>query len=90
MQRWWHMLQGLFRLLPTSGAARLDRQLRMTNTRRVAFVSYLESSGYRTQHVDSYERSLRRRRMAKILSLWALAFAAVWVVLESARAVTLF
>ena len=53
-------------------------------------MSFLESSGYRTHDVDAYERSLRRRRAAKAVLVWATAFAVAWVVLESARAVSMF
>ena len=53
-------------------------------------MSFLESSGYRVHNVDAYERSLRRRRAAKAVFVWATAFVAAWIVLESARAVSIF
>lgn len=84
------LLHGLIHSLPTPGEFRLDRRLRLTNTRRVQFVSYLESSGYRGRHVDRYERGLQRRRLAKGLLMASLAFGLAWVLIESARAVTLF
>jgi uroporphyrinogen-III synthase len=76
--------------LPSAAGRRLDRRLRTTATRRAQLVSFLESTGYRTRSVDVYERSLRRRRAAKALLIWATAFAVAWVVLESANAVTMF
>ncbi|MFI5357483.1 MAG: hypothetical protein ACHQ4G_09125 [Opitutales bacterium] len=84
------LLHGLLHSLPTPGGFRLDRRLRLTNTRRVQFVSYLQASGYRARHVDSYERSLKRRRWGKFFLLGSLVFGLAWVLLESARAVTLF
>jgi uroporphyrinogen-III synthase len=68
----------------------LDRRLRATSSRRAQFVSFLESSGYRMHSVDAYERSLKRRRFAKSALVWASAFAVAWVVIESARAVSMF
>ena len=84
------LFHGLLHSLPTPGEFRLDRRLRLTNTRRVQFVSYLESSGYRARHVDSYERTLKRRRLGKMLLAGALVFGLAWVLIESARAVMLF
>ncbi len=84
------VLQQLLRFLPSPGARKLDRRLRSARTRRAQFVSFLESSGYRTHDVDAYERSLQRRRFAKAALVWASAFAVAWIVLESARAVSIF
>ena len=84
------LIHGLLHSLTTPGEFRLDRRLRLTNTRRVQFVSYLESSGYRARQVDSYERSLQRRRWGKVILGSALLLGLVWVLIESARAVTLF
>jgi uroporphyrinogen-III synthase len=83
-------LQSLLARLPHRGARKLDRRLRPTGSRRAQFVSFLESSGYRTHNVDAYERSLQRRRFAKAALVWASAFAVAWVVIESARAVSIF
>lgn len=76
--------------LPSLRGRKLDRRLRAASTRRAQFVSFLEASGYRTHSVDTYERSLRRRRAAKAVLMWATAFAAAWIVLESAQAVSIF
>ncbi len=85
------LLHGLLHSLPSPAGFRLDRQLRLTNTRRVQFLSYLAASGSRSsRRVDRYERSLRRRRTAKLLLASSLALGVAWVVIESARAVTLF
>ena len=84
--RWRHLLNQL----PIAFGMRSDRRLRTTRSKQAQFACYLEASGYRTHTVDRYERSLRRRRLAKGLFLWATAFGVAWIVLESARAVMLF
>jgi hypothetical protein len=76
--------------LPTTSPFRLDRCLRVSGVKQAQFVSYLESSGYRTHHVDRYEQSLRRRRFAKAAFFWVTAFAAAWVVIESAKALMVY
>lgn len=84
------ILRQLLQRLPARQPRRLDQRLRTTSSRRAQFVSFLESSGYRTHTVDTYERSLQRRRFAKTALVWAAAFAVAWVVIESARAVSIF
>jgi hypothetical protein len=76
--------------LPTPAGMRLDRTLRVSGVKRAQFVSYLESSGYRTRHIDRYERNLRNKRYAKTILFWMTAFAVAWVVLESAKALSVF
>lgn len=80
----------LLHSLPSAAGRRLDRQLRPARAPRAQLASFLEASGSRTHEVDAYERSLRRRRVAKLLFLGATAFAVAWVVIESARAVVMF
>jgi hypothetical protein len=84
--RWRHLLNQL----PIAFGMRSDRRLRTARVKHAQFACFLEETGFRTHNVDRYERSLRRRRLAKGLLLWASAFAAAWIVLESARAVMLF
>jgi len=84
------LLHGLWHSLPSPDGFRLDRRLRLTNSRRVQFVSYLEASGSRSRRVDRYEQSLRRRRLLKVLLLGALFAGLAWVIIESAQAVTVF
>jgi len=76
--------------LPTTSPFRLDRCLRVSGVKQAQFVSYLESSGYRTHHVDRYEKSLRRRRFAKAAFFWLTAFGCAWVVLESDKALVIY
>lgn len=83
-------LSRLLSHLPTTSPFRLDRCLRVSGVKQAQFVSYLESSGYRTHQVDRYEQSLRRRRFAKAAFFWITAFAAAWVVIESAKALVTY
>ena len=76
--------------LPSTAPFRIDRTLRVSGVKQAQFVSYLESSGYRTYQVDRYEQALRRRKLAKAALFWATAFAAGWVVLESAKALVIY
>jgi hypothetical protein len=87
MRRTFHYL---LHRLPVPTGYRLDRELRNSGVKRAKFVSYLEASGYRTNHIDSYERSMRRRRLAKIVLFWMSAFLVAWVVIESAKALTVY
>ena len=83
-------LRLLLDALPGPAPRRLDRRLRPTAMRRAQLASFLEASGAHVHHVDRHERALRRRRIARTLLVWGTAFAAAWVVLESARAVAMF
>lgn len=85
-----YALRRLLNHLPIALGMRSDKRLRTARGKHVQFACYLEETGFRTHNVDRYERSLRRRRVAKGLFLWASAFALAWVVLESARAVVMF
>lgn len=85
-----YRLRHLLNQLPIALGQRSDRRLRTTRLKHAQFASFLEESGFRPHDVDHHERGLRRQRLAKRLFLWATAFGAAWVVLESARALTLF
>jgi hypothetical protein len=76
--------------LPIALGMRSDKRLRTAQVKHAQFACYLEETGFRTHNVDRYERSLRRRRTAKVLFVCAVAFGAAWVIIESARAVMLF
>lgn len=54
------------------------------------FLSYLAESGARQVNADHYEVSLRRRRLGKELLLGLLGAGCSWVVIESARAISMF
>lgn len=85
-----YAMRRLLNQLPIAIGVRSDRRLRTTQLKHVQFASFLETDGFRLPSLDHYERSLRRRRVAKWLCIWATAFFAAWVALESARALTLF
>jgi hypothetical protein len=85
-----YALRRLLNHLPIALGMRSDKRLRTARVKHAQFACYLEETGFRTHNVDRYERSLRRRRVAKGLFIWATAFGVAWIVLESARAVMLF
>lgn len=85
-----YALRRLLNHLPIALGMRSDKRLRTARVKHAQFACYLEETGFRTHNVDRYERSLRRRRFAKGLFLWATGFGVAWIVLESARAVMLF
>lgn len=85
-----YALRRLLNHLPIALGMRSDKRLRTARVKHAQFACYLEETGFRTHNVDRYERSLRRRRVAKGLFLWATGVAVAWIVLESARAVMLF
>jgi hypothetical protein len=85
-----YAIRRLLNHLPIQLGTRSDRRLRTTGLKHGQFASFLETGGFRTHHVDHYERSLRRRQLAKRLIIVALLVFGVWVALESAKAITLF
>lgn len=85
-----YTLRRLLNHLPIALGMRSDKRLRTARVKHAQFACFLEETGFRTHNVDRYERSLRRRRFAKGIFLWATAFGVAWIVLESARAVMLF
>lgn len=85
-----YALRRLLNHLPLALRARSDRRLRTAHVRHAQFACYLEESGFRTHHVDRYERSLRRRRVGKHLLIWGAVIGVAWIVIESAHAVMLF
>lgn len=81
-------MRRLLNHLPIQIGTRSDRRLRTTGLKHAQFASFLENGGFRTHHVDHYDRSLRRRQMVKKLVLVGLIFFGAWIALESARALT--
>ncbi len=86
------LLQFLLNLPALLTGRRLDRRLRATGVRRAQLASFLQASGHRGALLPGrdYEAAERRQRRMKNLVRWATAFGAAWVVIESARAVTMF
>ena len=67
-----------------------NSRIRTTRTKNAQFVSYLAESGFRQVNADHYESSLRRRRVVKSLLFWILVAGGAWVLIESARAISMF
>jgi len=67
-----------------------NSRIRMTHTKNAQFVSYLTETGFRRVNGDRYESSLRRRRLLKRLLWVALIGGGAWVVIESARALSMY
>lgn len=67
-----------------------DGRTRIGNVRDAQRASFMESSGYRTFSADRYDRNLRLRRMARAALYWLTAVGVAWVLLESARAMSVF
>ena len=67
-----------------------NSRIRTTCTKNAQFISYLVESGFRQVNVDRYEVSLRRRRALKVALFWLLGAGGAWVVVESARALSMF
>lgn len=84
------VLQNLLHRLPLRLWVRSDRQLRWSQAKQAQIASFLEDSGFRSHSPDRYERSLRRRRIARLAFFWLSAFGAAWIALESARALAIF
>jgi len=67
-----------------------NSRIRTTTTKNAQFISYLVESGFRRVNVDRYETSLRRRRFSKLLLLLMLGAGGAWVIIESARALSMY
>ena len=67
-----------------------NSRIHTTQTKNAQFISYLVESGFRQVNGDRYESSLRRRRLVKSLLFWILVAGGAWVLIESARAISMF
>ncbi|MFA5057207.1 MAG: hypothetical protein WC485_03770 [Opitutaceae bacterium] len=67
-----------------------NSRISTTRTKNAQFISYLVESGFRQVNPDHYESSLRRRRLVRGVLVWLLAAGSTWVVLESARALSMY
>lgn len=85
-----YALRRILNHLPIQIGTRSDRRLRTTGMKHAQFASFMETAGFRSHHVDHYERSMRRRQFAKRLIVVALIFFGAWIALESAKALTIF
>jgi hypothetical protein len=63
---------------------------RRSAVRSAQFVGFLEGSGFRRVNTDRYEKALHRRRAAFHIVVLLLFLGFVWVMIESAHALSLF
>ena len=85
-----YAMRRLLNNLPIQVGTRSDRRLRTTGMKHGQFACFLQTAGFRDRRVDHYDRSLRRRRLAKKLLLISLIAFGAWIAVESAKALTLF
>ncbi len=82
VQRWWYR--------PAIRMGSVDNsRIQTTRTRNAQFISYLVESGFRNVVPDHYEIALRRRRLAKRLLVWLVIAGGAWLIVESARAISM-
>ena len=68
-----------------------NSRIATTPIRNSLFISFITETGcYRSRHVDRHEAQMRRRRIAKGALLVAIGGACAWIIIESARALTMF
>jgi hypothetical protein len=87
------MLRQLLHGLPRSATRRRsvgNPAIPTPRTHNAQFISYLVESGSRQVNADHYESSLRRRHAFKSVLLWLVGAGLAWVVLESARALSIY
>lgn len=78
---------------PAIRMGRVDNsRIHTTRLRNAQFVSFISESGSLSPFAstDRYESRLRRRKVLKLAFALSLFAGAAWVVVESARALTLF
>lgn len=68
-----------------------NSRIATTPIRNSLFISFITETGcYRSRHVDRHEAHMRRRKLAKGLLLIAIGAASAWIIIESAKALTMF
>jgi hypothetical protein len=66
-----------------------NSRIHTTRIKNAQFVSYLTETGFRQVNADRYESSLHRRRLVKRVLVVLLIGGGAWVVIESARALSM-
>lgn len=85
------ILKNLFRRPPIRMGRVDNSRIRTTTIRNSGFVSFIASTGgLPARNTDQYDARLRRRRFFKGLVIATLSAGGAWIVVESARALTLF
>lgn len=68
-----------------------NSRIRTTPIRNAGFVSFFAESGcVSARHADYYDTRLRRQKRRRLFALLAITALCTWVVVESARAISLF
>ena len=80
-------ISSLFRRSPVRFGLARDRRSRLRDPR---FVSFMAASNRKTLDTDFQDAVLQGRRLFKQALVVVLAAGGIWVVVESARALTLF
>jgi hypothetical protein len=79
---------------PAIRMGRVDNsRIRTTPIRNAQFVSFISESGTlrsTSRYTDRYEMRLRRRKVLKSLFILGLTAGAAWIVIESAKALSIF
>jgi hypothetical protein len=66
-----------------------NSRIQTTGTKNAQFIGTLVESGFRQVNVARYEAGRRRRRTFKGALFWLLGAGCTWVVVESARALSM-
>jgi hypothetical protein len=85
------LLKNLFRRPPIRMGRVDNARIHRTQIRNAQFVSFVDASGcFEARRPDRFDRKLRRQKLMKA-ALTALGVSGLgWVVLESARAISMF
>ncbi|MDR0902721.1 MAG: hypothetical protein LBM92_08135 [Opitutaceae bacterium] len=85
------ILKNLFRRPPIRMGRVDNSRIRTTAIRNSGFVSFISTTGnLRSGNTDRHDARLRRRRFFRGLVLATLSAGGAWIIIESARALTLF
>lgn len=68
-----------------------NSRIATTPIRNSLFISFITETGcYRARHIDRHEAHMRRRKLAKGALLVVIGAFSAWVIIESAKALTMF
>ena len=84
------MLRAWLQFLPRSRSPREFRRELHGRFRNPQFVSFMAQNNRRRVHPDLHDAVLRGRKMVKLVLRFALAGGCTWIVLESAKALSVF
>lgn len=86
-----YVLKSLF-YRPAIRMGRVDNTLiRTTRLRNAQFVSFMsQNESFSPYCTDGYELRMKRRKWIKVSLLLSLVAGTAWLVIESARAITMF